>query len=242
MVDDEYLKNEWVKRKTFDRLVERLSPFVSGQSRMLEVGAYCGLFMDSAKAAGWNIVGIEPSRWAAQIAGGKGHEVTQGTLSDVASRLADPVDTVVLWDVLEHLEDPVTDLRILHSKLAADGTLCLSTIDMDGWFSKLLGKRWPWIMHMHLYYFTTNTLDDVLRRAGFSLTEALPYHHYASVRYATTKVAALLPPGLSNIAAAAAKLIPKRIVLPIYLGDVKLYIAKPMDKMRAGMPEHPPSA
>jgi hypothetical protein len=183
--------------------------------------------MDEAKKAGWNIEGVEPSRWASEIARSRGHSVTQGMLADTAAALNGPYDTVVLWDVIEHLEDPVTDLRLIRSKLKDDGHLCLSTIDMDGWFARLMGRRWPWIMHMHLYYFTTRSLTDLLNRAGFTMVEELPYRHFASIRYLGSKAAAILPPGLSWLATLVAQLIPARIVLPIYLGDVKLYLAKP---------------
>ena len=229
VIDEEYLENDWVKHKTFGYLTKQVSAYVPAPGKVLEVGAYCGVFMDEAKKAGWDIVGIEPSRWASDIARSRGHNVMQGTLADRAGGIEETFDTIVLWDVIEHLEDPVTDLRLIRSKLRDDGTLCVSTINMDGWFAQLLGRRWPWIMHMHLYYFTTRSLVEVLNRAGFTLVEELPYRHFASVRYVGLKAGAILPVGLSNLASLVARLIPKRIVLPIYLGDVKLYIAKPTE-------------
>jgi dolichol-phosphate mannosyltransferase len=226
VVDEEYLDNDWVKQKTFKRLASQVAPYAQ-TSKVLEVGAYCGLFMDVARDKGWNISGIEPSHWASDIARSKGHEIVQGALSSAADRVNGPFDMIVSWDVVEHLEDPVRDLAVMRSKMASEGVLCLTTINKDGWFARLTGRRWPWIMHMHLYYFTSKTLGDVLRRAGFSLVEEMPYHHYASLRYLAAKAAALMPPGVSALALLVSRVIPARLAIPVYLGDVKLYIARP---------------
>ena len=58
----------------------------------------------------WEATGIEPSRWASDQARSRGLDVHAGTLEDY-----DPhgrtFDAVALWDVLEHLTDPVAALR-----------------------------------------------------------------------------------------------------------------------------------
>lgn len=226
VVDKSYLDNLPVKNKTFAHAYQRIRRFLSTPGRLLEVGSYCGLFLLEASRHGWITKGIEPSRWAAEYARSKfGLDVIHGSLERVASSLECDSDVVVCWDVLEHVRDPREFLHIVSKKLKPGGILALSTIDIDSWFPRLLGKRWPWIMEMHLYYFGAGSLERMLREAGFEVVRVEPYRHYASLRYIYRKLCAVFPEQVGNIFLKAVSLVPE-IIIPITLGDVKLYVGR----------------
>jgi dolichol-phosphate mannosyltransferase len=224
VVDQTYLDNLPAKKKTFAHAYERLQRFLPKPGRLLEVGSYCGLFLQEASARGWTVQGIEPSRWASDYAkSATGLDIVRGSFEDVAPSLPGGFDVVVSWDVLEHVRDPRRFLETAHSLLRPGGILALSTIDIDSRFARLMGRRWPWIMEMHLYYFGAGSLERMFRDAGFERVRVEPYRHYASLRYIYRKLCAAVPGGFGKLFAKAGALVPDW-VLPVSLGDVKLYV------------------
>ena len=67
-----------------------------------------------------------------------------------------------MFDVLEHLDDPMRILKMCNDKLKKNGVLILTTMDMDCLTAKILGKHYPQIMLMHKFYFTNNSLTRII--------------------------------------------------------------------------------
>lgn len=226
VVDDDYLQNITSKKKTFARAFARLRRHCPVPGRILELGSYCGLFLDEARRNGWQAQGIEPSRWAVQYARQNfGVEVSEGTVEAMAPGLRPGFDAVVSFDVLEHVRDPAAFLRTSHLLLRPGGLLALSTLDADSWFPRLLGARWPWMMEMHLSYFDRGVLARMFTGAGFELVCVEPYRHYASLRYIVRKLCAAMPPWLGGPLVTASRFLPA-LVVPVSLGDVKLFVGR----------------
>lgn len=228
VVDTTYIENIPARRKTFSRSFDQISPYIPAQpGNLLEVGAYCGLFLREAERRGWNGVGIEPSRWAANYAREISDvNVFQGFLQDNQENLRSQYDAVVSWDVLEHVRDPKAFIESCGEHLAPGGTLCLSTLDIDTWIPRLLKTRWPWLMNMHIIYFDHSTVADMLSRAGFTLIHSDSYVHYARVRYVYARGLHVLPSFIRLPLSTIERLIPENLMLPISFGDIKLFIAR----------------
>jgi dolichol-phosphate mannosyltransferase len=226
--DPDYLQNADVRERTFRRVFDRIeSSLARERGRLLEVGAYCGLFMREAKRRGWQADGVEPSAWAANCAREIiGANVYTGFLKENHDKLQPTYDMVVSWDVLEHVREPLQFVRDCASYLDSGGVFCFSTLDVDTWFPHLAGRRWPWLMDMHLHYFDRHVIKDLLSRAGFDLIRVESYTHYARVAYAVRGVARLLPKWMEGPLNALAHIFPAKLMLPITFGDIKLYIAR----------------
>jgi hypothetical protein len=63
-------------------------------------------------------------------------------------------------------------------------------MNVDSWFPRLLGRRWPWYMQMHLYYFTPRTLRQMLERAGFEMIETVPHKRVVRLAYLVSRLEA----------------------------------------------------
>ena len=228
VVDTTYLENMPAREKTFARCFDQIAPFVTEQpATVLEVGAYCGLFLREVERRGWEGDGVEPSRWAAGYARDtSGVNVFQGFLEDNAAHLKPQYDVVVSWDVLEHVRDPKVFIESCGKYLRPGGTLCVSTMDIDTWAPRLLKTRWPWLMNMHLFYFDRATVADLLDRAGFSLVHTDSYVHYARLRYVYSRGLHVLPTFLRRPLSLFTHLIPEGLMLPVSLGDIKLFVAR----------------
>ena len=139
------------------------------RGRLLEVGCGAGEFLAEARAAGYDVCGVEASPSAAEEARRRvpGAEVVVGDLSAAAPTLP-PFDVCVMWDVIEHVRQPIDLLRTVHGLLRPDGVLALATPSLDAWSARLLRRRWMEYKPEHLFYFDGATLQSVLFRAGFA--------------------------------------------------------------------------
>jgi len=222
-----YLDNKKSRKKTFHESLLKISPYLPDKGHLLEVGSYCGFFLESfqKKYPTWDYIGVEPSKWASEYARSQLKINTRtGTLEDNIKELTPDYDAVVCWDVLEHLKDPIAFLTQINSIMKQNGVFCFSTLDVDNWFPKLMGKRWPWLMEMHLFYFNSNTTEQFLSRAGFKIIRAERYVHYMSIPYLAEKINAILPYGLGSPFYLIRKLLPQHLFVPFSFGDIKLYI------------------
>jgi len=165
--DPVYLEQEASREIMFQRHLEQLHSFVVPPGRLLDVGCYTGVFLQLATAAGWNAVGSELSGWAARIARGRGFAIEEAAIEDLPFS-AGEFSAVTLWDVLEHLADPVGAMNCVNRMLQPGGWLGFSTYLLDSAAAKLLGKRYPFLMDMHVVHFSKPTLARLLAQAGFS--------------------------------------------------------------------------
>lgn len=226
VVDQSYLNNISAKAKTFAHAYKRIEPFLPAPGRLLEIGSYCGTFLQVANTRGWSVQGIEPSRWAAEYAKATtGLAIINSNLEAAAPAMQADFDVIVSWDVLEHVRNPKHFLEITHSLLRQGGILALSTIDIDSWFARILQRRWPWIMEMHLYYFGAGSLERMFHTTGYEIVHIEPYRHFASLRYIYNKLCAANQGWFTNKLSKLGVLVPDWI-LPVSLGDIKLYIVR----------------
>jgi dolichol-phosphate mannosyltransferase len=221
-----YLEHQGGRHKTFNWVFKKLQPYLPATGKMLELGSYCGLFLEVAKRKGWHATGLEPSQWAARYARDVLHlDVRTGTLSDQRDCLGRDYDAVVAWDVLEHLEDPMGELAKIHEVLGDKGLLCFSTLDIENWYPRLMGRRWPWVMEMHLFYFSRTGLTEMLRAAGFEVVAVFPYCHFISLSYLLLKVQALFFKNAPKMGFLS-RLLPRSLYVPFRFGDIKLFVCR----------------
>ncbi len=242
--DPIYLENAPAREATFGHLYQQLAPMLGPPGRLLEVGAYCGLFLNVARTHGWVTEGVEPSSWASAVSRDQhGLDVHTGTIAAVRDRLRPPYDALVAWDVLEHLEAPFDLFIDANELLDTGGLFAFSTLDVASWFPRLVGRAWPWWMDMHLYYFTQPLLKRWLDRAGFDTIHIGPYRHYASPSYLARKAVSLLPTPVAAAAAAVPGRLPADLAVPISFGDIVLVVARkrgPTTARRGDAPDSPP--
>jgi 2-polyprenyl-3-methyl-5-hydroxy-6-metoxy-1,4-benzoquinol methylase len=139
------------------------------KGRLFDVGAAGGLFLAAAKRRGWTVEGIEYSEEAVRFANDRlGVEVRQGMANDI-SPTAGPFDVVTMFDVIEHLVDPLDVLRRIRSVLRSGGLLVVTTPNVDALSRYALGTQWSILSPLeHLYHFSDLTLQKALQRAGFA--------------------------------------------------------------------------
>jgi 2-polyprenyl-3-methyl-5-hydroxy-6-metoxy-1,4-benzoquinol methylase len=198
--DERYLEEEQGRVETFTESLELVAGFAPGR-RLLDVGCHVGTFLEIAEQAGFDVAGVEPSRWAADVARKRiSGTVHCGAVEDAP--LPDGgYDVVTMWDVVEHLPDPALDLRAVYHALRPGGIFSLSTMDVDALFPRVAGSRWPWYMQMHLVYFSRRTLAEMLRREGFHIVDVRAHVRRVRLSYLASRLDAYVPPAARALGA-----------------------------------------
>jgi len=229
--DETYMENIPARESTFAYNFKALEPFLSEDYKLLDIGAYCGVFLDVVKKKGFaNLKGIEPSKWASKYARDEySLDVITGTLTDLDEK--DKFDVITAWDVMEHFNDPNRELEDISRYLKDDGILAFSTLDIHNWFPRLMGERWPWYMDMHLCYFSDPVMKDILARSGFEVVESRNYCHIITARYFLEKLSSLGVPFMDKLAGLSFKGKTfgdylSKFEIPFRFGDIKLYVCR----------------
>ena len=150
------------------RFVER---HLGTRGYALDVGCGTGEFLLELRARGWRVVGQEISDYAAQVAGEAGLDVRTSRL-DRCGFESQSFDLVTLWDVVEHLHDPLSVLREIRRILKPSGLLVLSTPDIDSPDSRIFAGWWHGLeIPRHLVLFGPETIAQALECAGFQTVE-----------------------------------------------------------------------
>ncbi len=160
------------------RFLRRSLPAPAGL-KLLDIGCSSGLFLNEARAAGFDVHGAELSSNTAAFARDHfGLNVHPGDWRDAGHADAS-FDVITLFDVIEHLSDPLAELLAIRRLLRPGGLLLQSTPDIDGLFPQLSYKLahkldyWP---HpeppYHLYQFSRRTLAALTEKAGYATARA----------------------------------------------------------------------
>ena len=145
---------------------------ISPGRRVLDVGAGNGTAVSAFLDAGAIAWGVEPSSAGVSVCRARGlNTVIEGTLEsalDSGAIASEGWDLVRMYQVLEHVPDPVATLRRIHGILAPDGRLVIGVPNFDSLARKTMGSSWDGLeLPRHLTHFTTSALRMVLQRAGF---------------------------------------------------------------------------
>ena len=166
MQDPSYLE-ERGRIKASDRVLCLLEALSGGKGRLLDVGCFYGVLLTDARKRGWEVEGVEPSRWARQKAQEEfGLSVMHASLKEAAFPDGS-FDVVTAIDVLEHFLHPKEELGEMARILKRGGFLYLSTPDVESLTARLLRRRWWGYRPEHLFYFSRRSLRSFLASFGF---------------------------------------------------------------------------
>jgi SAM-dependent methyltransferase len=164
-----------------NRLLNLLKKWGISSGALLDVGCFGGLFLRNAKLRGFEVVGVEPNTDAVSHVRNLYHfDVRQGSLRS-GQFASNHFSAVSLLDVIEHLPDPIVEMRECCRVLRPGGLLLMTTPNVKGLIQQVVrAKRWvsgqPWCpiddVPWHLWGFTPETLSICASKAGLEVKEA----------------------------------------------------------------------
>ncbi len=185
--DREYQKEAEGRTIAFKRVFRNIEKYKKTR-RLLDIGCATGLFLNVAKKFGWEVYGVEPSKWGVDFAKKEyGLDIFNGTLEE-AKFQERFFDVISLLDVLEHVTHPKSLLKRVFSLLKKDGLLCIVTPNIESFIAKLLKEKWWHVRQAHLFYFSLKTLQNLLSQTGFKAVEIRSYKWTFNFHYWATRL------------------------------------------------------
>jgi len=163
-----------------------LELFAPPPARLLEIGAAHGGFLGYSQQRGYaEVVGIEPDPEVAEF-GRKKFGLTS-LMSGFFPELSLPhacYDVIAMFDVLEHLIDPLSSLNAVAALLAENGMCLIQTPCYRG-----EGGKWDQFdpEHRHTFIFNRESAKLLFERTGFKVLVSLPGYFLHDVIFVIAK-------------------------------------------------------
>ena len=140
-------------------------------SKLLDVGAAAGHFMETAIERGWDTYGIELSPFSVNYAK-KELNIANIYETDLVEKgfENESFDVATLWDVLEHLKNPLETVREVFRILKPGGMIFIYVPNFESVEVSICKEKCDTIVpDAHLIYFTPKTISKLLNNAGFHI-------------------------------------------------------------------------
>jgi 2-polyprenyl-3-methyl-5-hydroxy-6-metoxy-1,4-benzoquinol methylase len=181
--DPAYVSQMQARERTFNAALANIESLLPGRGRLLDIGTAAGGFLAAARDRGWQVEGCDPNKWMAEWGSRHyGLPIRTGEIFDQDFAPAS-FDVVTLWDVIEHTPDPSRVIGRAAVLLKPGGLLVINYPDRGTWLARLLGRKWPFLSSVHLYYFTRQTISRLLQKEAFEIVEMRPHIQRLEVDY-----------------------------------------------------------
>ncbi|MCD9574743.1 class I SAM-dependent methyltransferase [Flavobacterium soyae] len=200
---EDYISHTDNKRSVFEKayhfvksiaLKNKLNLINSEQSKkgkILDIGAGTGDFLLTAKNDGWNVIGVEPSERAKNIAKQKGISFVE----EISELENNSFDVITMWHVLEHVPNLELQIQELKRLLKPTGTLIVAVPNFKSFDAKHYGEFWAaFDVPIHFWHFSKKAIKSLFEKVDMKLEKVLPmkfdsfYVSLLSEKYKTGKM------------------------------------------------------
>ncbi len=190
----DYVANSPMFRRTFRSRLIRIERCLGRTGRILDIGCALGYSLAEARDLGWEGTGLEISEHAAALSREiNGVDVRVGRIGDVRFPEAG-FDAIVMWDVIEHLSDPVAEVKSLLRWLKPGGLLHMVTPDVGSISSRVLGARWyHYKPGEHVVYFNRKSMARLLERVSLVKVRTAPTRSVMNLAYVLDRLSGYQP-------------------------------------------------
>jgi 2-polyprenyl-3-methyl-5-hydroxy-6-metoxy-1,4-benzoquinol methylase len=170
-----YTEDQSINPLTLESYNELLDHFEKYRksNNIIDIGCGQGWFLEAAKQKGWNVFGTEYSKKAIELCIKKGLNMKEGVINPLHYKNIE-FDVVFSSEVLEHINNPISELSIIYNLLRKGGLLYLTTPNFNCYLRYQLKDKYDIISYPeHLSYYTNKTLNKVLSQTGFKKKKLL---------------------------------------------------------------------
>ncbi|MFH1102646.1 MAG: class I SAM-dependent methyltransferase [Pseudomonadota bacterium] len=161
-------------------LLEHRHRFFKSKKRigtLLDIGCGNGYFLALCRKKGYEVKGIDVSKWAVQYATSiLKLNVRRGEITDI-SFPEGTFDVITMFHSLEHTRNPSEALSQIKTWLKPDGILVIEVPNYTGTDAQKEWNHWiGWQVPYHFFHFTPSSLNRLLANYGFKITRYKDFH------------------------------------------------------------------
>lgn len=135
---------------------------------LLDIGCSGRYFLSIASERGFRVHGLEPNKRESEEAIKQGINIIGATIDDLCDY--SEFGIITLWDVLEHIRDPIDYLRRIKPYLNSSGLIFVQVPTSDSLAARVMRGACNMFDGIeHLTLFSANSLDIAFEKAGYSL-------------------------------------------------------------------------
>lgn len=140
--------------------------------KILEIGCGTGDLLSLFNKKNWNTFGVEPNENARKYA----QETLGLNIVDSLNQVNESdFDVIMLWHVLEHIEDLNNTIEAIKSKLSTNGKLIIALPNPQSYDAKYYKKYWAgWDVPRHLYHFKQENIKTLLDKFSIRIYKTVP--------------------------------------------------------------------
>jgi SAM-dependent methyltransferase len=160
------------------------------QETIIDIGSNDGYLPKQFKELGFNVLGVDPSEYMANLAKKLNVETIVGLFdSRVANKIVSErgkVKLIVANNVFNHSNDPLDFAKAVVSLLETNGTF---VFELPYWYEGFKTGKFDQIYHEHVSYFTAKSSAILMEKVGMSIErlEVVDYHGGSLRVYAKKK-------------------------------------------------------
>ena len=164
----------FTKRLSAKHSLRIIKKFIKDGS-MLEIGAGMGYFLDEARKEDFEVYGIELNNLEADFIRSKFTIPCEESPLDISLFDGKKFDIIYHCNVISHFYDPVSEFQKMNDKLKTNGIVVFET----GNYGDVKEKYYRFVTRFgypgHLFFFSENSLKELLGRTGFEFTKIYRY-------------------------------------------------------------------
>ncbi len=223
-----YFEGMRINRRTFSDRLQKIEKRIGRKGKLLDVGCALGDCLVEAKRLGWvGAAGIEISDYGYNTAIKRGVKVKKGMLDGRFKN--NSYDVVSYQDVIEHIPDPIGELKKVYRVLKPGGFIFLVTPNIGGIWSNLLSQFWyHYKPTEHLVYFSHSSVRKALKEAGFTKIESSRTYHVLSCEYILNRLRYYAPYLFGGMLKVVQKTPLKDFAFRAYTGELEAWGQKPV--------------
>ena len=178
----DYRKNLFAKER-LEYIIDKCN-FDIKSNNLLDLGCGYGYFLKYLSEHKIDSVGLELTDFFVEVCQEKGLNVKKTFLED---ELDNSYNVITMFDVLEHLSDPLSFFKTANKKLKTGGHILAYTPNIHSfafYFQK--GKQNLLLPYEHLSFYDTNSLHYLAKNSGFEIV-SIEYFGLDIVDYLSMK-------------------------------------------------------
>lgn len=168
LIDKVYKK---VRTYTLHKKLKLINSYNKKDSRkILDIGAGTGDFLKICKENNWDVVGVEPSAKAREIAIKKNINLIP-TINSIDTKF----DIITMWHVLEHVINLEDYIKTLKKLLTKNGVLIIAVPNYKSYDANYYKQHWAaYDVPRHIWHFSKNSISKLFLKVTMKVVKIKP--------------------------------------------------------------------